>query len=94
MTSASDRRFAIIAGKVKSKREESGRSQETLAQSAGGSEDTGYRFEQGKYIQLYNLLCILDALGLELTVIWDIPIIPQKSPRTTAGRFLTIVGVK
>ena len=69
MTSASDRRFAIIAGKVKSEREELGISQETLAQRAGVSEDTVYRFEQGKYIQLYNLLCILDALGLELTVI-------------------------
>ena len=69
MTSASDRRFAIIAGKVKSKREELGISQETQAQRAGVSEDTVYRFEQGKYIQLYNLLCILDALGLELTVI-------------------------
>ena len=73
MTYASDRRLAVIAGKVKSRREALGISQEKLALKAGISEDTVYRLERCKSIQLYNLMCILDALGLELTVTENVP---------------------
>lgn len=69
MENASDKRLAIIARKVKKRRAELGMSQEKLAVKAGVSEDTVHRLEQCQYIQLYSLLCILDALGLELAFV-------------------------
>lgn len=69
MENANDKRLANIVGRIKTKREKMGVSQEKLALKAGVSEDTVYRLEQCKSIQLYNLMCILDALGLELKAI-------------------------
>lgn len=68
MENASDKRLADIVGQIRTQREKLGISQIKLALKAGVSEDTVYRLEQCKSIQLYNLLRILGALSLELTV--------------------------
>lgn len=55
---------------IRARREELGWSQDELARRAGVSRSTVYRLEVGTTTSLYpaNLLSVLDALGLEVTV--------------------------
>ena len=53
---------------IKEKRLQIGWSQECVAQKAGISKSTYIRIENGENVEIYNILCVLNVLGLNMII--------------------------